>query len=77
MLLLEEEEGEDFLFEGAAVSKQTLVADWPQMKDFAADLDFADNGAAQGMTAPALDTAPAETRSLSKSWVLQVPWDHF
>lgn len=53
------------------------MADSPQMKDSAADLDCADNGAAQGMTAPALDTAPAETRSLNKSSGLRVPWDHF
>lgn len=53
------------------------MADSPQMKDSAADLDCADNGAAQGMTAPVLDTAPAETRSLNKRWGFRVPWDHF
>ncbi len=53
------------------------MADSPQMKDSAADLDYADNGAAQGMTAPVLDTAPAETRSLNKRWGFRVPWDHF
>lgn len=47
------------------------------MKDFAADLNCADNGLAQGTTAPVLDTAPVEMRSLSKRWALRVPLGHF
>ncbi len=45
------------------------MADSPQMKDSAADLDCADNGTAQEKT------APAETRSLNKRWGFRVPWD--